>query len=236
MLTVVADVVDLLARPVYASAQVDSILALPHGTARRWIDGYTRRGRPYPPVIRERSTGSDRVTWGEFVETRLLAEYRISGVPMLKLRPVVDALRHEMQVPYPLASAAAWLSPNGQELIRRVQETVGLERRLELVVMRTGQRLISWSDEAADFLHSLEWTNDAEPLPRLVRPLQRTAPAVSIDPLRGFGEPVVRGVPTEVIGELHRAGDSIQMIAELYDLTPQIVEEAVRYESSRKVA
>ncbi len=230
-------VVDLLARPIYAPTQVDSLLGLRPGTAWRWIDGYTRR-RTYPPVIREQSTGSERITWGEFVETRLLAEYRNSGVPMIKMRPVVDALRQELGVPYPLASSAAWLEPDGRELVRRVQEQVGLERRLALVVVRTGQRLL-WSDEAEEFRQSLEWTKGTKthrPQPRLVRPLQRTAPQVAIDPLRGFGEPVVRGVPTEIIAELHRAGDSISMIAELYELAPSIVEEALRYESYRKAA
>lgn len=69
-------VIDLLARPLYGMTQVDRLLALRRGTARRWIDGYERLVRSYPPVVREESTGDEMVTWGEFVETRFLAEYR----------------------------------------------------------------------------------------------------------------------------------------------------------------
>ena len=72
---------ELLDRPVYGLTQVDELLGLRTGTARRWIDGYVRRDRVYPPVVRVTSTGEDLVTWGEFTETRLLAEFRDAGVP-----------------------------------------------------------------------------------------------------------------------------------------------------------
>ena len=87
------EVKDLLARPVYGMAQVDRVLALRSGTARRWIDGYARGGRTYPPVVRLTTTGDDIVTWGEFAETRFLAEFRDAGVPLTRMRPAVERLR-----------------------------------------------------------------------------------------------------------------------------------------------
>src|SRR5215472_15141943 len=98
------EIVDLLDRPLYGMSQVDRLLALPSGTAKRWIDGYQRRGRLYDPVIRLESTGDEIVTWGEFVETRFLAEYRTKGVPLLRMRPAILELRKEFG-PYPLAQA-----------------------------------------------------------------------------------------------------------------------------------
>ena len=87
------NVIDLLSRSVYGLSQVDVLLSLRPGTARRWIDGYARAGRSYPPVVREVSTGDEAVMWGEFVETRLLAQYRDAGVPMIRMRPAIDVLR-----------------------------------------------------------------------------------------------------------------------------------------------
>src|SRR5205823_5080863 len=129
----VSTVVNLLDRPVYALAQVDHILGLTTGTARRWIDGYRRGGRQYDPVIRTGSTGVEAVTWGEFVETRLLSEYRNAGVPLIHMRPAIERLREELNTPYPLASARTWLDVDGRELVRRIQDEVHLERRLALV-------------------------------------------------------------------------------------------------------
>src|SRR4051812_16975578 len=154
MMSRMDEVVDLLSRPVYGLGQVDRILGLRGGTARRWIDGYSRSGKQYPPVVRDEPTGDDIVTWGEFVETRLLAEYRDAGVPMANMRPAVDALRSELQTPYPLASARTWLDVQGRELVRNVQEEVGLPRPLSLVIVRTGQQVM-WTPEAQGFIRSV---------------------------------------------------------------------------------
>jgi uncharacterized protein (DUF433 family) len=172
-------------------------------------------------------------TWGEFVETRLLAEYRDAGIPMIRMRPAVDALREELQTAYPLASARTWLEVDGRELVRRVQEKVGLERPLALVEVRSGQAVLEWTRPANDFRRSLEWAGEGEHAqPQLLRPVPDLQEVV-IDPRRGFGEPVVRGVRTDIIGELVRAGDSPDMIAEIYELPRSTVDAAVRYELLR---
>lgn len=228
-----ADVIDLLSRPVYGLSQVDALLSLRPGTARRWIDGYARAGRSYPPVVREVSTGDETVTWGEFVETRLLAQYRDAGVPMIRMRPAIDVLREQLQAQYPLASARTWLDVDGRELVWEVQDQVGLARPLALVVIRTGQGVLDWSPPADAFRRSIEWTTDGNaPQPRLVHP-DVDLDQVEIDPLRGFGEPVVRNVRTEVIVELFRAGESPDGISETYELGRDAVLQALRYEFRR---
>lgn len=233
MNTVTATLVNLVDRPLYAMSQVERILNLRGGTARRWIDGYTRGRKEYPPVIREKRTGDETVTWGEFVETRLLSEYRSAGVPLIRMRPAIEVLRAELNTSYPLASARTWLDVEGRELVARVQEQVGLDKQLALVVVRTGQRMITeWTRPADDFRRSVEWQED-EPL--RVRPVHDIE-QVHIDPLRGFGEPTVRSVRTEIIAELVRAGDTPEMIAELYDLNRRDVNAAVRYELLRAAA
>lgn len=225
-----ATVTNLLDRETYGFGQVDRLLGLRGGTARRWIDGYDRAGKHYDPVVRESTTGEETATWGEFVETRLLSEYRDAGVPLLRMRPVIEALREELNTRYPLASARTWLRPAGRELVREVQERVGLERRLSLVVVRTGQTIPEWSPEAEEFRRSVDWSDDTDSAtPTRLRPVQDLHDVV-IDPLRGFGEPVVRGVRTEIIAELFSAGDPPEMIADAYDLHPSMVQEAVRYE------
>lgn len=152
------------------------------------------------------------------------------------MRPAIERLRDELGTPYPLASARTWLHVDGRELVRRVQDEVGLEGRLALVVVRTGQAILDWSPEAEDFRRSTEWTSDSnEAEPRLLRPAADISEVV-IDPLRGFGEPSVRGVRTDIIAELVRAGDPPDMIAELYELPRSTVDAAVRYELLRAAA
>jgi uncharacterized protein (DUF433 family) len=233
MTSVGAKVIRLQDRPVYGYGQVDHILGLKAGTSERWIDGYQRGGKPYPPVIRPEQTKDEIVTWGEFIEARLLAEYRDAGVPLIRMRPAVEKLREELNTLYPLASAKTWLAVEGRELVRNVQTEIGLDRRLCLVVVRNEQQMLDWAPEAEQFRRSLHW-DQSHPGPekQIVDRLSPdpTIPEVVVDPLQRFGEPSTRGVPTDIIRELYVAGDPIEMIAELYELPRQIVEAAVRYE------
>jgi uncharacterized protein (DUF433 family) len=219
---------DLQTRPMYGFAMVDDVLALRGGTAARWINGYDRSGRHYEPVIRPETTGSEIATWGEIVECRLLSEYRSAGVPIINLRPVVGRLRRMLETPYPLASARLWLSPEGKEIVARAQ--AGLADGLWLV--RTGEDLLpfDWTAPAERFRTGVHWESESDLAPRYMYPAEDRH--IVVDPDRGFGEPVLkgRGVPTRVVAELQRAGDSVEMIAELYELTTAQVRAAVAFE------
>jgi hypothetical protein len=80
-------------------SQAARLLGLRTDGLRRWIDGYERRGKIYPPVIRDRTTGVDTVTWGEFVEAGYLREYRAKQVSLRYLRPI-GRLRDRLNVRY----------------------------------------------------------------------------------------------------------------------------------------
>jgi len=218
--------VSVLERRVYVMSDVDLFLGLPSGTARRWIDGYSRGGRTYEPVIREDSSGDETVAWGEFVETRLLAGYRARGVSLQRLRPAVQLLRRELGTPYPLATAQPYLDVAGRELIMRVQDQTGIERPLWLVVVRSGQLVLA--DPAQEFADRAEFTGRD----RIVSGLRTEAdtPDVRIDPLRQTGQPVVRSVPTAVLAEGFRAGEDVDTLADLYELSSDQVLQAIRYE------
>lgn len=221
---------ELLDRRLFSIPQVDRLLGLTGGTARRWIEGYERSGRRYPPVIRPESIDQPLVTWGEFVEARLVSEYREAGVPVMNLRPAIEKLREDFDTRYPLAHARPFLDVEGRELVMRAQTSVGLERPLQLVVLRNNQLVLT--ERAKHFADSVEYKDDVA---------QRLHPApdlqdVVIDPLRQFGEPVVRSVPTEIIAEQVRSGDSAEMIMELYELSRKQVDAALRYELLRAKA
>ena len=213
----------LLDRAIYSYADVDRLVGLYAGTARRWLEGYARGGRFYEPVLRPDSTGGDAVTWGEMVEARWLAEYRSRAVPVQRLRPAVQVLREEFGR-YPLAYARPFLDVEGRELVRVVQEKVGLERQLELVVVRNGQLVLA--DSTARFRSLVDY---ADGIVSQLRPELRT-PSVVMDPARSFGQPAVRSVRTESLAEDYRAGSSREELADLYDLSQAQVDEAIRFE------
>jgi uncharacterized protein (DUF433 family) len=213
----------LLDRAIYAYSDVDRLVGLRSGTARRWLEGYERSGRFYDPVLRPERTGSDTVTWGEMVEARLLAEFRSRAVPVQRLRPAIIELRKELGR-YPLAQARPFLDVDGRELVRVVQDQVGLERQLQLVVVRNGQLVLATSAER--FSSAVEYVGGV--VGRL-KPDART-PDVLMDPRRSFGQPAVRNVRTASLAEDFRAGSSREELAGLYDLTTHQVDDALRFE------
>lgn len=213
----------LLDRAIYSYSDVDRLVGLHSGTARRWLEGYERGGRFYDPVLRVEPTGGDAVTWGEMVEARLLAEFRNRDVPVQRLRPAIIRLRKEFGR-YPLAHARPFLDVEGRELVRTVQEQVGLERPLQLVVVRNGQLLLAESAER--FSSAVEYLGD---IVGRLKPEGRT-PDVVMDPSRSFGQPSVRNVRTESLAEDYWAGTTREELADLYDLSPEQVDEAIRFE------
>ena len=133
------DVIALVDRDVYNMGQVDRLLGLSHGTACRWIDGYTRRERRYEPLVRLETTGSETVTWGEFVEARLISEYRRQGVSVFRMRPAIMALRDAFGTEYPLAAAQPFMSAEGRELVLQVQQETNLGLSLRFVIHVAGR-------------------------------------------------------------------------------------------------
>ncbi len=219
--------VSLLDRRVYGLSDVDRLLALPPGTARRWIDGYDRGGytirrlfEPNAPVMRKWAGGVRR----DEVARRSSAR----GASMHRLRPAVVRLREEFGR-YPLAHARPFLDIDGRELVRHVQREVGITGHEMLVVVRGGQAMMS--APVKSFVGDLRYADDTDPEASAVVPL-RFGELVTLDPLHQDGRPVVRAVPTEVIAEQFRAGESTETIADLFDLTVAQVEQALRFELS----
>lgn len=216
--------VSILERPVYGVIEAAGLLGLRPDRTRAWLDGYERNGVVYEPVVRERHTGDELVTWGEFVELSYLREYRRSGVPLQRLRPVIEELRREFGTPYPLATARPFVVD--KELVLEVQERYDLPSTIAIVV-RSGQEIML-ADGANRFFRKIEFDPRGRDAARVL-PLGRVSPVV-IDPLVRFGRPAVSGVATERLWELYDAGESIEEIAAEYELSEADVSAAIAYE------
>lgn len=211
----------LLQEPLYRMEEVDRLLGTPRGTARNWIDG-SRRGRR-SPLIRAERTGSDRVTWGEFVEARMIAEYQDRRNRVFGLRPVIVALREAFHESYPLAIARPFLDAEGRRAVLRVQRDVDLDPGLRLVV--PNGRTVVLSPEVARFTDVASFGTDGV-VKRVV--LEGTIVA---DPEYSSGRPTIAGrrLRADVIAEAVAAGERRSEVARMWDVTPAAVDDAVRF-------
>jgi len=215
----------------FSEAEAARLLRVPQSTLHWWLDGGTYRGRTYRPVIRPQPTGQRSVTWAEFVEAGLLREYRRThGVRLAELRQVMDRLREEYGVPFPLAHYRPFVGP-GRQLLLEVQEQTHLDADFCLVAVANGQLVLTPAVQA--FVERVEWADDVAVS---WRPHDDPSSPVRMSPGVRFGRPAIRGISTEVLWEQVEAGSSADEVAESFDLRPADVRWAYGYESAVRAA
>ena len=213
----------VLDRPVYRLDEVDGLLGTRRGTARRWIDGWHRGRHSYGPLVRAERTGSNVVTWGEFVAARLIAEFDDRGIDVFALRPVVAAMREAFSTAHPLAIARPFMEADGRALVLRVQGQVAPNSGFGLVVAEDGAARLS--PEVARFVRAACYS-DPGFVSRIV--LEGT---VVVDPEYASGQPTMAGrrLRAEIIAEAVNAGERRAEVARMWDLTAAAVDDAVRF-------
>lgn len=213
----------VLDRPLYSYAEAARLLRLPTETLRRWLEGATRAGVSYPPVIRAEPTGADSVTWGEFVEAGLLRGYQAKRVSLQTMRPFIGQMREQSGVPYPLAHFKPLI--DNKKLVYELQRATQLDPKLYLVNAEHGQML--WAPPVQEFLETVEF-NPAGAVSRLF-PFGLKTPVV-IDPEVSFGVPQIKGIRTELVAESVAAGESEEQAALNWGLGMKDVGAALEWE------
>lgn len=223
-----AKVVPLLERLTYTYPQVDRLLGLTKGTALRWLNGYRSGGKDYEPILRPERIDTRWVTWGEFVETRLLANYRDQDdIPVQRMRRAIEVLREEIDADYPLARGYFYLEPKGRELLLKAQAIAGMPEQFAMLT-RTGQiQLAPWVYEVVESADT-----EDNPLRDVVR--LRVAPEfpdLHWDPRKRGGQPTVgdSNVLATTVAEFVSAGEPPDEVASWYHLSEEQVDQAVRY-------
>lgn len=220
----------LLARPTYGLTEAARLLKIPSSTLRFWLEGMERQGRKYPPVLRWEAKGTSELTWGEFVEAGYLREYR-HDLPLVKLRPLHQALSQELGTPHPLATEKPMVG--GRTLVWNLQRKLDLPEELWIVV---GGKQLVLGDAASAFFGRVEFDPVTEEARSYVvkQPATETERPVVVDPEVAFAVPTICGVRTETLAELVRAGERHQVVADIYrdyGITSQDVNTAEMFES-----
>lgn len=211
-----------LTSPLYSFSEADQIAGVTRGTAKRWLSGYTYRShdgerRASPPISPIRQP-SDAVSFLDLLEVVAVSGLKSRGFTLAEIRRVVANCQELFGDPWPLTNRR--FKVGGRDVF------VASEGRLHDVLHRRGA--MAWDEILGPFLEALD--HDGSQATRWW-PLGRSRPVV-VDPAYGFGLPVIRnsGVRTEVIRERLEAGDSIDQIAHDFNLAPEDVESALRFE------
>lgn len=202
--------------PTYGVRDAAHYLRLPPTTVREWVAGPAR-------VIGLETARPPLLSFWNLVEVYVLAGLRRHHeVPLQRVRKALRYVEREMDTARPLIEQ--------EFLTDGVDLFVGEYGRL-VNVSREGQIAIRALLEAS--LQRVE--RDPQGLAQRLFPWSRepTEPrAVEIDPRRAFGKLVVAGtgIPTAIVADRLRAGDSLEHLARDYNLTLDQVGAALRWE------
>jgi len=215
--------------PAYSIQEAAHYLHLPVATLRSWV-----RGRFYPtettrrffrPIISLPNKTRPLLSFFNLVEAHVLAAIRRRhSVPLPQVRRALSYLERHFPAKHPLADYK--FQTNGLHLfIQKYGQFINISR--------DGQLAMRELLEA--YLQRIE--RDPSGLPArfypFTRKLEPAAPKmVVIDPYISFGRPVLvgTGIPTVVIAERYKAGESIDELAGDYGRERLGIEEAIRCE------
>jgi uncharacterized protein (DUF433 family) len=240
--------------PAYGIPEAAHYLHIPRSTLRDWVKGrtYPIGETAHPPKFRDMLTGH---AGQKFSPPLIVLPPPASGGPSaLSFFNVVEAhvlgaLRRQHRVSMPkVREALTCLEkhfPSKHPLADQHFATDGVDLFLDtyghlINVTQDGQ--IAMRDLLRVHLSRIE--RDAAGVPVTLYLFTRTQGAdapevlaaepkvIVIDPSIAFGRPVLAGtgIPTAIIAERYKAGESIEELAQDYDLLPQAVQEAIRCE------
>jgi uncharacterized protein (DUF433 family) len=216
-------------QPVYSIAEASRYLSIPPATLRSWV-----AGRKYPtgsgpkffrPIIQLPDDTRAGLSFINLLEAHVLdAIRRHHQVPLSKIRDAIHYLRKHFSSSHPLAEQR--FQTDGIDLF--------IERFDRLInVTQSGQ--IALRELLKAHLHRVERdsTGNAVRLYPFTRKRDLHEPkVVVIDPYISYGRPVLvgTGIPTAVVAERYKAGESIDELAEDYGRSRKEIEEAIRCE------
>lgn len=218
--------------PTYSFTEASHCLQIPIETLRAWI-----RGRQYKtghsqrksePVIQLPDDKLPLLSFTNLIEAHVLDAIRYHHkVPLDNIRRAVMYLRKSSNSQHPLAEY--WFQLKGVDLL--IEEG-------ELLVNATRQGQLVMRDIIQAYLTRVERDPQGAALrlyPYLNRhpkTLENEPKVVLIDPRISFGKPVLVGVgvPTAVIEDRHKAGESIVELAKDYGCEASEIEKAIQYE------
>lgn len=203
----------------YDFPEAAQYLHLPKSTVRAWVCGQDG----FEPLITPAGDHSPMLSFINLVEIHMLAAIRrVHKVKMSNVRIALQTLGGSRRL-RPLASRE--LLTDGVDLfVQNFGELVNLSMPNQQVmakVMSAYLKRIDWEDSEPSALFPFSTANALD-----------SRKSVMIDPRISFGRLVIAGtgIPTEIVAERFRAGESIDELAKDYRRDRLEIEDVLRFE------
>lgn len=189
------------------------IEATTHHVAQ-WI----RRGLGWEEPYRVSSR--DRViTFADLVRLRMIALFRSRGIAYKAILGAEDYVRRLRGIPQPFVTEEMWTA-RSDVFVRFTNELIAASQYGQLAFVEMMSEFLTPAN------HGLLFASGGKPVQ------WQPSPAVLLDPEIQFGAPCIEGtrVETRSLWSLKQAGDSIETLAEAFQLRQEQVSDAVEWE------
>lgn len=215
----------LYEEPAYGLSEAAVYLKVPYQTLRYWLTGFKSR----PPIIEPVAKEPVRLSFMNLLECHVLAGMRkIYDLKLPRVRSALKKMARDYPQPHPLIT----------EVLMTDRKNLFVERLGKIInVSEHGQMGLNFYQ-----MHLQRVEIDPKGLfrffPFVVQPAPGEPKTIEINPMIGFGKPVIAGtgVSTAIIASRFTARDSIADLAAEYECTPRQIEEAIRWERALPVA
>jgi uncharacterized protein (DUF433 family) len=209
----------LYEEPAYGISEAAVYLKVPYSTLRYWL-GLSK----LPPIIQPAGSDPVRLSFMNLLESHALAAMRnLYNLKLPKVRSALRKVSEQAPQPHPLVTQV-FLTDRKDLFIERMDKLVNVSAKTPQLNL----------DFYRMYLERVE--TDPKGLfrffPFVVEPRPSEPKTIEINPMIGFGKPVIAGtgISTAIIASRFNARESIAALAEEYGRTPQEIEEAIRWE------
>lgn len=222
---------DTRSLPAYPFVDAARYLRIPVDTLRTWVRGryyHTEQVKRFAePLIRLTGIEAKELSFTNLVEAHVLRAIRVEhNVPLEQIRIALNFIQDELGLAHPLIQKNLLKTDGKSIYVEHLERLLDASKGGQIAIRETLEIYLTRieSDEAGiaarlfPFIHPDK--KDDQKL-------------IVIDPAVSFGRPVIAGtgIPTQILAELHEAGDSIEDLALDYDCNPALIQVAVEYEN-----
>lgn len=219
-----------LGKGIYSVAEAARLTGVNAQRISRWVNGYAfqssgERRESNPLWERQLPVIDDKVALGflDLMEVRFVKAFMEKGVSLQSIRTAATRAKELFQIDHALCTNR--FHTDGRTILAEIGQQSGEKELLDLV-----KNQYAFDRVLRPYLKGVEFEQEV-----IARwwPLGQKNKVV-IDPDRSFGAPITseQGVQTAIISRAFKAEDSIDLVADWYEVSKKEIRDALKFESS----